>query len=415
MCKSNSFKIILIILCFFLFLQSGCKNKTDTPATDTTILVEAVQVRQGDIAGVLQFTGSIEAEAEVTIFSQITARIEDIKVGLGDPVHKGDLLARLESEELAAQLAQARAALAVVQAKWAQMERGARPEEIAQAEDLLTKADAALKEAESNYKRSKEMLDRHIISEKQFESSEVAYTIAQADLGSAQEHLKILRDGATKEDRDALKAQVRQADAAVELAKIRLSQTRILSPLDGIVSERFFQTGDLATPGKPLFTVVRMDTVKAVISFRGKSIQIFKRGEHTAQVIVAAFPNKTFDGKIERISPTLNPQTRMFNAEIMLDNTDHDLRPGMFATIRFLIDPRSGALLVPKEAVLFPEGVMDVSNNETGSVVSHAQVFVIHEQTVQKQEVTVGHMSGDLVEIRDGLKLSDLVVYPGIV
>ncbi|MBN1850372.1 MAG: efflux RND transporter periplasmic adaptor subunit [Deltaproteobacteria bacterium] len=379
---------------------------------ETKVIVEVVPVREGEIAKVVEFAGSIAAEAEVKIYPQITAMIKDIMVEIGDSVQKGDVMALLDSEELEAQFAQAKAALDVIKAKWAQMETGARPEEIAQTEDLVTKAKAALKEAESNFNRSKEMIERGTISERQFESSEIAYTIAKADLSSAQERLKMLKEGATKEDRDALQAQVRQAEAAVESARVRLSYARITSPFKGTISERFFEPGDLAMPGKPLFTIVQMDQVKVVISFQENQIQYLKEGL-SAYVRVAAYGDHEYTGKIERISPTLNPQTRMFTAEILLDNKRRILRPGMFASVKFFIDPHTNALLVPKEAIVFSEGIhlnnlTDDDKNPSG------YIFIVEGETAQKREVIIGHTSGEIVEIKEGVKIGDKVVTRGL-
>ena len=415
--KMNKKYLIKIYIYIFFVLVSafliGCKKKGIEHEAESRVLVEAVLVRQGEIAKSLQFTGGIEADAEVKIFPQLTATIREIEVDLGDSVEEGDIMALLDPDEFEAQLAQTKAALEVNRAKLAQMETGTRPEEIAQAEDLLTKANAALKEAENNFNRSKDMLDRNIISKRQFESDELAYTIAKADLGSAHERLKMLRTGATKEDRDAVKAQVRQAEAALELARIRLSYTRIQSPLKGTVSERFFETGDLAMPGKQLFTVVRMESVKAIISFQENQFQYLKEGI-PAHVCVAAYPDEEFIGEIARVSPTLNPQTRMFTAEIRLDNKKHLLRPGMFATIIFFIDSHPNAMLVPKESVLFLGGSMNRPENGDGKELSLGYLFVVEGETARKREVKLGHVSGDIVEIRDGVKIGDLVVTKGV-
>ncbi|MBN2062173.1 MAG: efflux RND transporter periplasmic adaptor subunit [Deltaproteobacteria bacterium] len=415
--KMNEKYSVKFYICIFFILISaffnGCKNRGIDHEEETRVLVETVPVSQGEIAKILQFTGGIEADAEVKIFPQLTATIKEIKVGLGDWVEAGAIMALLDPEELEAQFAQAKAALEVHRAKLAQMETGTRPEEIAQAEDLLTKAKAALKEAENNFNRSKDMLERNIISERQFESDELAYTVAKADLGSAQERLKMLRTGATKEDRDALKAQVRQAEAALELARIRLSYTRITSPLKGTVSQRFFETGDLAMPGKQLFTVVRMESVKAIISFQENQFGYLKEGT-LAHVRVSAYPNEEFIGKIARVSPTLNPQTRMFTAEIRLDNKTHLLRPGMFATITFFIDPHPDAMLVPKESVLLAEGSMNGFERNDGKEFSQNYLFVVEGEIARKREVTLGHISGDVVEIRDGVKIGDIVITKGL-
>ncbi len=406
------FTIPLLLLLFSLLLPA-CKKKQEVSEEKRPVLVEVAPVRQGEIARIVKFTGSIEADAQVQVFPKVTATINMMRVDLGDKVKKGDVIALLESEELRAQLSQAKAALEVMRANWAQMEKGARPEEIAQAEDLVKKATASLREAESNYKRMKDIYDKGGIPEKQFESAEIAHTVAKADLNSARERLNMLRAGATQEDREALKAQIRQAEATVALARIRLSYAQITAPFDGIISERFFEPGDLATPARPLFTVVRMDSVKLVISFQGDLIRRITAGS-SARVHVDAYSGEEFSGKIDQVSPTLNPETRMFSAEIRIDNADHRLRPGMFATAIFEIDPHPNALLVPKETVLYRQEDISGTGSGNAETSQHNYVFVIENETARIREVDLGHESGDTVEIIKGVSQGELVVTRGL-
>ncbi len=402
----------LLLLCFLSFSVS-CKKKQDIQEDKGPVLVEVTTVEQGEIAKHINFTGNIEADSQVNVFPQITAVVKEMKVDMGDSVKKGDIIARLESEEFSAQFSQTKAALEVMQAKWAQMQTGARPEEISQAEDLVIKAKANLKEAESNFTRMNEMYKKGSISERQFESAELAYTVAKADLNSARERLLMLKTGATKEDRDALKAQVQQAEAAVELARIRLSYTQITSPFDGTISERFIEPGDLAMPAKPLFTIVRMDRVKVVIGFPGNQIRYMVPGT-TARVHVDAYPNEEFVGKIDKVSPTLNPATRLFSAEIGIANEKYLLRPGMFATVMFVVDPHPDALLVPKVSVLYREINADKANTSSGVAYQKHYLFIIEDETARMREVSLGHEAGDIIEILKGVKKGEQVVTQGL-
>jgi HlyD family secretion protein len=404
---------IFLLVVFSLLSTTSCKKKPEAPKEKKPVLVEVTPVEQAPIADVIQFTGSIEADAEIKVFPKISAAINQMKADIGDPVKKGEVIAVLESEELVSQLAQTEAALEVVRAQWAQMETGARPEEIAQAEDLVTKAEANLKEAESNYRRMKDIFHKGTIAEREFESAELAYTVATADLSSARERLRMLKAGATKEDRDALKAQIRQAEAAEDLAKIRLAYARITSPLEGIVSERFYDPGDLATPGMPLFTIVQMDHVKVMVSFTGNQFEYMKPGT-PARVRVAAYSDRVFEGTIDKVSPTLNPQTRLFSAEIGIENEKHLLRPGMFANVTFSIDPHPDALLVPKEAVLYRDNEVQGPGTGEGKNGQRCYLFVIEGDTVKLCEVSTGYESDGKMEIREGVKKDEKVVTRGL-
>lgn len=403
----------LILLVLFISLVASCGNKENEPALEKAVLVDVVPVGQGKIAKEIKFTGSIEANTEVKVFPKITATIEAIKVDLGDPIKKGDVIALLESDELRAQLAQARAALEVMQARWAQMEVGARAEELSQAEDLVSKARANLKDSQSNYQRMKSLFDRGTVARRQFESAELAYTVARADLNSAQERLDMLREGATREDRQALQAQVSQAQATLDLAGIRLSYTRITSPISGTISERFFDPGDLAVPTKTLVTVVQMYTVRVVVYFPENQIRYMVPGIQ-ARLTVAAYPNQVFYGRIDKVSPTLNPETRMFSAEIKVLNKKRLLRPGMFTTVTLSVEPHSNALLVPKEAVLYREEYVENSEGGKSEISQINYLFVVEDGRAHMRRVSIGHESATIVEVSQGVNKGEQVVVRGL-
>jgi HlyD family secretion protein len=402
---------ILLVLCMS-FLVS-CKKRQEETAAEKPILVEVTAVTQGDVSKEIRFTGSVKANTEVKIYPKISAIIQEMKVSLGDTIKKEGLIAVLESDELRAQAAQAQAALEVVQAKWAQMNVGARSEEIAQAEDLVAKATANLKNAEHNYQRMKVLFEGGTVAKRQFESAELEYTVAKADLNSAQERLDMLLVGATKEDRQALQAQVNQAKAALDLAKIRLSQTRITSPIAGTISERLFDAGDLAVPTKTLVTVVQMDTVKVIVYVPENQIRFMASGLQ-AQLSVAAYPGQVFHGTIDTVSPTLNPTTRMFSVEIEVINEDRLLRPGMFAAVSLSVDPHPNALLIPKEAVLYREQYLENTANSKTEIGQVNYVFVVEDGTAHMRKVSLGHESDTMVEICDGVTMGEHVVIRGL-
>jgi RND family efflux transporter MFP subunit len=411
----KTFRIIVIFLSLFLSISFliSCQNKKSGTAPKEATLVEIVPVRQGDIFKEIRFTGSIEAQTEVKVFPKVTAKIEAMKFDLGNQVKKDDLIALLESEDLRAQVAQAEAALQGIRAKWAQMEVGTRSEEIAQAEDLVAKASANLKDAENNYDRLKKLFDQGVIAKREFDSAELAHTVAKADFNSAKERLNMLKEGATKEDRQALKAQVRQAEASLELARIRLSYTRITSPISGTISQRFVDPGNLAVPTQPLVTIVQMDSVKVIVYFPENQIRFMVPGTE-AKLLVVTYPDHIFHGTIDKVSPTLDPTTRMFSAEIKVVNEKHLLRPGMFTTVTLSVDPHLNALLVPKEAVFYTEEYQENPNSNQGGVSQTKYIFVVKEDKAHRRKVSLGHESGHLVEVLEGVEKGEDVVVRGL-
>ncbi len=405
-------KILAILLCVSLGPVISCERPLDEGKVEEPVLVEVAPVKRGMAVKEINFTGGIEAESEINVYPKITARIEELRVDTGDQVQKNDIIAVLESDELRAQVEQARAALDVMKAKWARMKIGARQEEISQAEDMVKKARAGLIDTERNYQRMQTLFEKDLIARRKFEEAEVAYTVAKADLNSAMEQLKILQEGATREDRQALFAQLKQAEATLDLAKIRLSYARIISHMDGIISRRYFDPGDLASPGKPLFEIVQMDEVKIIVHFPENHFTYMDPGT-PVQLTVDACPDRTFSGKINKVEPTLDSATRMFSAEVKVKNGEHILRPGMFAKIRIVAEPHPDALLVPKSSV-FSRGEFLEAPSAGSDISRNFHIFVVKDNRADLRKVALGHDSGDLVEILGDVKEGALVVVRGV-
>jgi RND family efflux transporter MFP subunit len=403
-----------VLLAFSIpFCVASCEKERGQSPAKNPVIVEVAPVKRGTMAKEIKLTGSIEANTTVQIYPKITAQIEEMRVDSGDTIKKGEVIVLLESDELQAQLAQDEAALETMQAKWAQMEAGTRPEELSQTEDLVAKAEANLKDAENNYQRMKALFRQGTIAKRQFETAELAYTVAKADLNSAQERLEMLREGATKEDREALKAQVSQAKAALDLAGIKLSYARIISPIDGTISERFLDPGNLAVPTKALVTIVQMDTVKVIVYFPENQLRYMERGIQ-AQITVAAYPSQVFHGRIDKVSPTLNPETRMFSAQITVLNERRLLRPGMFTAVTLSVDPHPDTLLVPKEAVLYREEYLEQTGVGKGKVRRNNYLFVVENGRAHMRHIVLGHESDTAVEVSEGLEQGDQIVVRGL-
>jgi len=406
-------RTIAILLALWIPALISCEREQQETTGEKAVPVEVAPVSQGVIAKQIKFTGSIEATTEVQVYPKITGKIEEMEVDAGDSVNKGDGIVRLESDELEAQVAQAQAALDVAQARWRQIEVGTREEELAQAEDLVAKAKARVRDAKNNYQRMKALYRQGSVAKRQFETAELSYTVAKAELNSATERLEMLKEGATREERQALRAQVNQAKAALELARIRLSYARVTSPITGTVSERFLDPGNLAVPSKPLFRIVHMDPVKVIVYFPENLIEYMAPGVD-AQLTVAAYPDTIFQGKIAKLSPTLDPETRMFYAEIVVPNKQGLLRPGMFTRVKFSVDPHPNALLVPKEAVLYREEYRGNAASASGQVSKKHYLFVADQGRARMRTVVLGHESGTTVEVAEGLNPDERIVVRGM-
>ncbi len=394
--------ILLGIAFYWTFTDHGKETKASPPANRNQIVgrvpVEVVLLERGSLDRRLQLTGTVVPEAQVDVFSKVSGILEEIEVEQGDRVKSNQVIAVVEREEREIKLQESRAALDVLRAGWAQMETGARPEEISQAEELVRQTEARWRNSVENYNRLKTLKERDFISQQRLDEAMLQATINEAEHNSAKEKLTLMRKGARQEDRDALLAQIRQAEATVKLAEINLKNATIRAPISGITSERFLDRGAFVTTTTPLIRIVAMDVVKVVVHVvEGELAQI--RPGSNAEIRVDTYPDELFRGSVVRISPTVDPQSRAAEVEILVDNHDHRLKPGMFARASLIVQRRDGVLLLSKDSLLRQKGT--------------SRVFVHDKGKASLKEIMLGLEGEQYVEVLRGLQEGDEIIVAG--
>jgi multidrug efflux pump subunit AcrA (membrane-fusion protein) len=394
--------ILLGMAFYWMFTDHGKETKASPPANRDQIVgrvpVEVVPLQRGSLDRRLQLTGTVVADAQVDVFSKVSGVLEEIEVEQGDGVTSNQVIAVVEREEREAKLQESMAALDVLKARWAQMETGARPEEISQAEELVRQTEARWRNSVDNYTRLKTLKQRDFISQQRLDEAMLQVTISEAEHNSAKEKLTLMRKGARQEDRDALLAQIRQAEATVRLAEINLKNATIRAPINGIISKRFLDQGAFVTTTTPLVRIVAMDVVKVVVHVVEGELAQISTGSH-AEIRVDTYPGELFRGSVARISPTVDPQSRAAEVEILVDNHDYRLKPGMFARASLIVQRRDGVLLLSKDSLLRQKGA--------------SRVFVHDNGKASLKEVMIGLQGEQYVEVLKGLREGDEIIVAG--
>ena len=360
--------------------------------------VRVAQVRRGSIQQSITVTGDILAAAKVDVYSKAEGRLQSISIEAGDQVQQGQVIARIDDAELRALMERAAAELDVLRAEWAQMQAGERPEDIARASENAQRAKAEWENAQRELERAKALYERGLYATQQLDDAELRTTQARAAHAMAEKQLRIVRTGARVEDRQALQARLRAAEAALRLAQTQLQNTVITAPTTGVVSHRHVDSGAYITDATVMATLVDMRSVKIKAPIGERDIGDIQPGLQ-ATIQVDTYPDKRFPGMVARLSPTLDPISRSADVEIVIDNAAQQLRPGMFAKVSLIVRRRDDALLAPRQAVL--------SKGKTASV------FVVQAGKAHRQEVTLGLQSGDEVEILGQLDDATTIVVAG--
>jgi HlyD family secretion protein len=393
----------LVAIAFILYTylpgpRSQSTAVASKPKTAKPTPVHTTTVRRGTISHQTMATGDILAAARVEVFSKVEGRLEELRVEQGDPVQAGQVIAHIADAELKARMERAAAELDALHAAWAQMQAGALPEEIAQAVDGVQHAGAELANAERLLERTRTLVQRGLRSTQDLDDANLRVAQARAVYNSAEKRLQLLRAGARAEDRQALQARLRAAQATLRLARAELQNAVITAPITGIVSYRHVDLGAYITDRTSLVTIVDMDTVKIRVPISERDIGRLRPGL-SAHIRVDAYPQDIFEGTIQRISPTIDLTSRSGEVEIAVGNPDYRLKPGMFAKVTLILEQKHNVMVIPRAALRM---------DDKGPV-----VFVVQDGTALLRQVTIGLQNDTRVEILDALTPGAEIVLAG--
>jgi len=387
-----------------LYYQSRTAPQAQSPAApdkakdDRPQPVYVTTVQRGSIHQSITATGDILAAAKVDVYSKAEGRLQAIEVEPGDRVQRDQIIARIDDAELQATMERTAAELDILQAEWAQMQAGERPEDIARASESVRRAQAERDNAQRELERAQALYERGLYATQQLDGAKLLATQARAALTMAEKQLRIVRSGARIEDRQALQARLRAAKASLRLTQTQRQNAVITAPMTGIISHRYVDLGAYITDTTIIATLVDMQTVELEVPIGERDIGRIQPGLH-AQVRVDTYPDDVFFGTVTRLSPTIDLANRSANVEIAIDNADLRLKPGMFAKMTLILRQRDDTLLVPRQAVHFQD--------------DQATLFVVQEGKAHRRQVTTGLQNDRQIEILDHLEAGATIVIAG--
>lgn len=288
------------------------------------LIVLALAGCSGKNDGSISASGTIEA-TEVIVGAKIGGQVTALLADEGRQVAKGDTLATIDNADLKIQLAQTEANAAAAKAQYQLAARGAREEDITQAQANFTNAQDDLHRIEALFKE-------RTVTQKQFDDAQMRFVIAQ------QTYLK-LKNGSRPEEIDAARARRDQALAQVHAISKKIADSYVTAPLSGVITQKAIEEGEEVLPNAAMFRISRLDKVHLVIYISEQELARVKLGQE-AKVFIDAEPTKPFVGRITYISSVAeftpkNVQTKedrtklVFGVKIEINNPNQVLKPGM--------------------------------------------------------------------------------------
>jgi len=317
-------------------------------------------VLTGQISEKVALTGSLRAKEQVDVSPKLAGRLVSILVDTGHQVTRGALIAQIEDDEIRQQVERSKASIAVVEATIAQRE-------------------AELGNAKAELERKKQLVEAGVLSRIELDSLEMRHRVAHSQVELA-------------------RAQKRQSEAERRELDIRQSQTRIYSPISGLVAKRHAHPGAMTNPGTPIVTVVSASPMVIEARASERDIARVKRGLPVT-ITVDSLPGQRFTGRVMRISPLLDAQTRNGLVEIEIPNSDGTLKGEMFARVELHLGSSRETTLLPRDALVY-------RGDQPG-------VYVIESEKAKFIALETGLTQEDKVEVISGLKAGDTVITRG--
>jgi membrane fusion protein (multidrug efflux system) len=328
---------VLVIL-LALIAVAGCKDqqsiaKTESKSNEAQAIPVSVAVLEPvSLRDIIFLPGETEAWQDVKVAANTSGRVEWIGPREGQPVKKGDLLAKIDVSALKA---------------------------------ALDHAEAAYKLADDLCQRRRRLYEHKIIAKEELDQSETQRTLALTDL---------------------------------ERIKVQFNHGFPRSPITGIINHLYLDVGEFADMGKPIADIVNIDKIKINVRVPELDVRFVKKGQ-TTPVKIDAFADRTLLGKIDFVAFKADPATKTFLVRTIIENTDHDIRPGMIGRVIFIRRNIANAIAVPLFALVDKGG--------------ERIVFVEKNGIAESRPVSLGVIEGDRIQVTTGLQAGEHLIVKG--
>jgi len=383
----------------------GCDRKSP-PTHEVVRPVKTIIVVEGDDTHARTFPGVVEATKNAELAFQVPGVIVDFPVKEGQKVAKGDVIAKLRPDEFEARLKTLQGELDQARANLRALLAGQRPEEIMRLEAQVRAADARLANAQIEYNRAARLLRTNSISKSDYDLAQTNYKVAQEEQESSRQ---ILEKGsiAREEDIDAKEAAIRGLEGRVVEAKLRLDDTTLRAPYDGVIAQRFVEANQNVREKAPVVRFQDAQELDIVVDVPETVMANVRRSDIVE--IVAEFssaPGLRFPLQIREVAQNADPATQTFKVRAaMRAPTEVNILPGMTAQVN-LIYRRSSIL---GDRIQVP--VTAVFKNDSGKQL----VWVVSKEgVVASRPVRLGEAVGSQLEILEGLEPGEQIAVAGV-
>jgi membrane fusion protein (multidrug efflux system) len=344
--KKNIHIFLCLVLVASLVICISCKKRESKPVEEKVFNVHIQDVVKKPLKPFIESIGTLNPFEEVTVSAEVEGVLRSVKVEEGAQISKGMLLAAIDDSDYGL--------------------------EVKRAEAALRQAEATLENTKLEFKRKEALFKEELVTKQQYD--DVATRLSLAD------------------------AEVERARASLALARLKLSKTKIISPIACVIKEKKVSAGDFVKNGTPLFVIIQPNPLKLRFTVPEKEVGRLKINQEVA-LKVDGFPGSEFKGRVNIVFPNVEEKTRTLQVEALVPNNNGILKPGLFAKVVLYTASERDTIVVPVTALLY----------EADKV----KVFIITGDRAQERDVKLGSKYGEFMEIVEGVKEGEKIVAIG--
>jgi len=382
-----------ILACLLLAsgaLASACRGDAKPQAEELARAAETSPPREvqlepvalAELEQTIEISGTLAADTQISLASKVAGRLASVLVDLSSPVKRGQVVAEIEPTDYEIGVRQAQAALAQTRAQLGLSGQAETRRVDIDSTPLVRQAQATLEEARANARRLELLAAEGLTPEAELVTTRATLARAEAGLETARQEVQLRQ------------AELAQRESELEIARQRLAETAIRSPIDGFVQTRWVNQGEYLAAGARVVDVVRIDPLRLRVALPERDAQRVAQGQAVEVTLDGAWSGAPARGVVARVAPGFDADSRSLLIEADIPNPGN-LRPGHFVRARIRVGVRQ-VPTVPRSAVVSFAGL--------------DKVLIVQEGKALEAPVTLGEAAGDRVEILQGLSAGQLVV-----
>lgn len=386
-------------LALFLILGSlGLVGCGEAPVEKEKPIAVSVQAAKGgEIKNTNTFTGTTKVKEETEVTVEMGGTVQEVYVTLGQQVKKGDKLLIIKGDDVQNGVKQAAAALELAKANYTNTTDGSVESQKNALDNSLKLAQMAYDEAKRSHDINIQLYQAEAISEDMYKKSEMGLSQAKQNLDMAQKSYDTSSGKSIPELKALAEKQLNQAQVAYDIAASNLNKLTLTAPVDGIITAKNFDVNEMISQQKPAFVIASPNTLQIDLKVTQADLPKFT----VNQEVEVTVNDKKIKGTVKYVPAVVDENTSLYEVQVVIDNSDNDLKAGMSADVEISVEKQDQAITVPKKAV-FEED-------------EKKYVYIADsDNKAVKTEVTTGIKTETTIEIKSGVSQDDTVVIGGL-